>query len=151
MAKQNKYYSNVKPHLDKIREMRAKGATEKQIASILNVGYSSFQLYKEQHKELVEVLNNGVNELNFTLRGKLYELAMGKTLTEEKETIITNPDGSQTIKRETITKETLPSQGAIERLLSNNDEEFVSYTKDIRDRKDKELEIKEKNSEKEEW
>lgn len=151
MAKTNKYFSNVKPHLKEIKEMRAKGATEKQIASVLNVAYSSFQKYKEQHKELLEALDSGVNELNFTLRGKLYELAMGKTLTEEKETIITNPDGSQTIKREIITKETLPSQGAIERLLSNNDEEFVSYTKDIRDRKDKELEIKEKNSEKEEW
>lgn len=151
MAKGNKYYTNVKPHLDYIKEMRANGATERQIASALKIAYSSFNNYKEQHKELRDALEQGVCELNYTLRGKLYELAMGQTITETKTTIIDNPDGTQTIKNETSEKVILPSQGAIERLLQNNDDEFVTEDKTTRDRKEREITLKEKNSEKEDW
>ena len=150
MAK-DKYITHVKPFLTQIKELKAHGATERQIANELNISYSSFNNYKEKHTELKEVLVDANHKLISDIRGKLYERAMGFFVNEEKQTNITNPDGSTSEKIEITKKYIAPDVGAAVLLLKNYDDTFNNDDKATRERKDKEVEIKEKNSEKEDW
>lgn len=150
MAK-DKYTTHVKPFLSQIKELKAHGSTERQIANELNISYASFNNYKEKHKELYEVLLNANEQLVSDVRGSLYKRAMGYFIEEEKHTEIVNPDGSSSEKIETTKKYIAPDVGACVLMLKNYDETFTNDDKETRDRKNKELEIKEKNSEKEDW
>lgn len=147
----SKYHSHVRPHLQKIKQMKENGATERQIANSLGIAYSSFNNYKKQYKELEEVLLNANAAIVTNVRGKLIERATGYYITEEKHTTTEDPDGSKVEKHEVSKKYIAPDVGAIVLVLKNYDPDFTNDDKETRNRKDKELEIKEKNSEKDDW
>lgn len=146
-----KYNTHVKPHLDKIKNLKMGGATERQIANSLGIAYSSFNNYKKQHKELEEALLDANASIVTQVRGKLIDRATGFYVTEEKNTIINNPDGSTTEKTETSKKYIAPDVGAIVLVLKNYDPDFTNDDKQTIERKNKELEIKEYNSKKDDW
>lgn len=150
MAK-DKYTTHVKPFLSQIKELKAHGATERQIANELNISYASFNNYKEKHKELQEVLLNANEQLVSDIRGTLYRRAVGYFVNEEKHTEIVNPDGSLSEKKEVMKKYIAPDVGAAVLLLKNYDDTFSNDDKATRDRKEREIALKEKNSEKEDW
>ncbi len=147
----SKYNTHVKPNLDKIKQMKTGGATERQIANALGIAYSSFNNYKKQHKELEEVLLDANAVIVTKVRGKLIDRASGFYVTEEKNSVQTNPDGTTTTKKETTQKYIAPDVGAIVLVLKNYDPEFTNDDKQTADRKNKELEIKEYNSKKDDW
>lgn len=147
----SKYSSHVKPHLEKIKQMKANGATERQIANSLGIAYSSFNNYKKQYKELENVLLDANSVIVTNVRGKLIDRATGYYVTEEKNSTVENPDGSKTIKKETSKKYIAPDVGAIVLVLKNYDPTFTNDDKQTIDRKNKELEIKERNSLKDDW
>lgn len=136
--------------MQQIKELKSNGATERQIAEELNISYASFNNYKTKYKELSEVLEMGNSLMSTNLRGALAKRALGFYMTEEKETVITNADGTTT-KHEETKKYYPPDVTAAIILLKNYDKEFTNDDFETRQRKDKELEIKEKNSEKEDW
>lgn len=146
-----KYNTHVKPHLDKIKQMKTGGATERQIANSLNIAYSTFNNYKKQHKELEEALLDANAAIVTQVRGKLIDRATGYYITEEKNSITSNPDGTTTEKKETTQKYIAPDVGAIVLVLKNYDPDFTNDDKQTVDRKNKELEIKEHNSKKDDW
>lgn len=147
----SKYNTHVKPHLYKIKQMKTGGATERQIANSLNVAYSTFNNYKKQYKELEEALLDANAAIVTQVRGKLIDRATGYYVTEEKNSIISNPDGTTTEKTETSKKYIAPDIGAIVLVLKNYDPEFTNDDKQTMDRKNRELEIKEHNSKKDDW
>lgn len=147
----DKYTTHVKPFLDQIKDLKAHGATERQIANELNISYASFNNYKEKHKELKDVLLDANEKLISDIKGTLYRRATGYFVNEEKNTIINDSNGNITEKKEVTQKYITPDIGAAVLLLKNYDDTFVNDDKETRDRKKKELELKIKNSEKEDW
>ena len=147
----DKYTTHVKPFLEQIKDLKAHGATERQIANELNISYASFNNYKEKHKELKDVLLDANEKLVSDIKGTLYRRATGYFINEEKKTIINDSNGNMTEKKEVIQKYITPDVGAAVILLKNYDDTFVNDDKETRDRKKKELELKIKNSEKEDW
>ena len=147
----DKYTTHVKPFLEQIKDLKAHGATERQIANELNISYASFNNYKEKHKELKDVLLDANEKLVSDIKGTLYRRATGYFINEEKKTIINDSNGNMKEKKEVTQKYITPDVGAAVILLKNYDDTFVNDDKETRDRKKKELELKIKNSEKEDW
>ena len=147
----DKYTTHVKPFLEQIKDLKAHGATERQIANELNISYASFNNYKEKHKELKDVLLDANEKLVSDIKGTLYRRATGYFVNEEKKTIINDSNGNMTEKKEVTQKYITPDVGDAVILLKNYDDTLVKDDKETRDRKKKELELKIKNSEKEDW
>ena len=84
-GRKNVYETNIKPRFDDITKWLQSGATEKQIASNLNVAYSTFNKYKAEVQEFSELLKNGREKLVIELRGALVNRAMGFHYYEETE------------------------------------------------------------------
>jgi hypothetical protein len=74
---QTKYEKIIMPNLEVISGMAKKGVPEKDIAKHFKVAYSTFRKYKDEHKELRDALEYGVDEANAILSGTLFELAKG--------------------------------------------------------------------------
>ena len=144
-GRQNKYFTNVQPRLDEISDW-AQTMTEKQIAECLNVGYSTFAKYKTKYKELQEALKKGRVLLVAELKGTLIKKAKGFTY-QEKKTIIEN---GVIIREEVYTKFAQPDTGAAHLLLKNYADDW-SNDPQMHALKERELELKEKHLELNEW
>ena len=58
-GRKNKYYTHIKPQLKYIPEM-LQDMTEEQVAKKLGVAYSSWNKYKLEFPELMEVIKKGI-------------------------------------------------------------------------------------------
>lgn len=146
MGRPDKYKTHVKPYLKEIKEM-ALYMTEKQIAQTLGVAYSSFRQYKNRHKELVEALKIGRQELVTDLRSILIKRAKGFTYEEKKVT----KKGGIIVKEEIFTKASAPDVAAINLALKNYDADNWSNDPQAMALKREELELKKLKLESEEW
>ena len=121
--RKTKYHTHVKPNLNKVAGWRKRGFTEKQISQKLGIAYSTFNLYKNEHLELLEALKIGKEELTIELEKTLYQKAMGF---EYEETDITEyVDDSGKKKKQVVKKKkrALPDTGALAFALKNLDSE----------------------------
>lgn len=75
--KKGKYDTHVKPKLSLIEGWCRNGAIDVDVASNLNVAYSTFQKYKSEHKELREVLQVGKAEADIKVESALFRRAIG--------------------------------------------------------------------------
>ena len=141
-----KYFTNIRPYLDKIPEM-ALNMTERQIAEELGVGYTAFNEYKKQFPELNEALKKGRKALVIELRGTLLKKAKGFQYSEKK---ILKENG-QIIREEIYEKTSLPDVAAINLLLKNYDKDNWANDPQELELKKKELKLKEKHLEKNDW
>lgn len=146
MARPNKYQTHVKPYLEDIKKW-CQTMTEKQIARRLGVAYSSWCLYKNDYPELSETIKKGRQNLVTDLKSTLIEKAKGFQYTEKK---VIKQDGV-VVREEIYTKSSLPDVAAINLLLKNYDAENWSNDPAILELKKKELELKEKQFENNEW
>lgn len=142
----NKYKTHVEPYLDKIKEM-ALTMTEKQIAKTLGVGYSSFREYKRQYPALTSTLKKGRQELVMELRSILIQRAKGFHYEEKK--IIKEYD--EVVREERTIKKSLPDVAALNLLLKNYDKENWANDPQMLDIRKKELELRERQVENNEW
>ena len=144
----NKYLTNVKPRFDDILEWLQIGATEKEIAENLGVNHKVFIKYKQQYKEINELVKNGRRKPVQAIKAALFKRATGFTYTEEK--YIADSEGYW--KRETMTKTALPDPTAAMMLLKHWDKDS-GWTSDPQslELKKEELELKKKHMESEEW
>lgn len=142
----NKYKTNVEPYLNKVEEM-ASYMTEEQIAEALGVSYSSFRAYKEQYSALVGSLKKGRKNLVIDLKSTLIKKAKGFNYEEKK--II--KEGGKIVREETYIKASMPDVAAANLLLKNYDREFWRNDPAEYKLKEKELELKEKKIESEDW
>lgn len=145
-GRKNKYYTHVEPNLMKILEM-CKTMTEQQIAEQLGVGYSTFMEYKKQFPELTETLKKGRQNLVAELRSALIKKAKGYDYTE---TEVTHENGVIT-KRVEKHKSFGPDVAAINLLLKNYDKDNWANDPQTLELRKKELELRERQVEANEW
>jgi predicted transcriptional regulator len=101
VGRPNAYEEIIKPNLDRIRELVAKGMTNNQIARIIGVSPSTLYKYKAEYMELKENYKKGIDEKIVELEETAYSVATGKyeAITED---IVYNADGdivSRKVKR----------------------------------------------------
>lgn len=141
-----KYFSNIQPYLEEISKM-ALNMTERQIAEELGVGYTAFNEYKKQYPELNEALKKGRKALVIELKGTLIKKAKGFQYSEKK---ILKENG-EIVREEIYEKASLPDVAAINLLLKNYDKDNWANDPQELELKKKELKLKEKHLEKNDW
>lgn len=142
----SKYKSHVEPYLDDIRDM-ALTMTEEQIAKTLGVGYTVFREYKRQYPALNDALKKGRRELVKELRSTLIRRAKGFQYEEKK--II--KEGDKVVQEIHTTKSALPDVAALNLLLKNYDRENWANDPQTLELRKKELALRERQVEADEW
>lgn len=152
MARPNNYQKKVEPYLSKIEHM-ALTMTEKQIADTLGIAYSTFRRYKDEHEQLKAALKNGRKDLVLTLKSTLIQKALGFDYIETKTIKELNVEtGELEITKEEINrKRALPDVAAANLLLKNYDSENWANDPQMMKLREKELELREKQIEENNW
>lgn len=168
-GRKGRYETHVKPYFSDIMEW-CKTMTETQIAEKLGIGASTFQLYKQQHPELLEILKKGKRNLVDDLRSSLIKRAHGYEYTETKVTTeeVKWPEDiyaalldagftpsqikrSKLVKTEVAHKRMAPDVAAINLALKNYDKDRWANDPQMLKLRKKELELKEKQIENNAW
>lgn len=147
-GRKNAYDEKIRPFLDQIKKWSEQGMTERSMAKQLGVAYSTFNKYKATEKELAEALKAGRETCVEALENAMYRRAIGFQYVEEKVTE-SEKDGKKT---ERITKTALPDVTAAIYLLKHWGKD-KGYTNDPMslEIKEKELQLKEKIAEQNNW
>ena len=146
MGRKNKYYTHIKPHLSEIESM-LQTMTEEQVAKKLGVAYSSWNKYKTEFKELTEVIKKGNSTLVSELKSVLKKRAKGFQY-EERKVIKEN---GQIVREEIYVKSALPDVASINLLLKNYDKDNWSNDPQVLELRKREIELKEKQAEANNW
>lgn len=146
VGRKNKYYTHVEPYLPQIMEM-CRTMTEQQIAEQLGVGYSTFMEYKKQFPELTEILKKGRQNLVAELRSALIKKAKGYDYTETE----TTTEYGEVTKVVEKHKSFGPDVAAINLLLKNYDKDNWANDPQTLELRKKELELRERQVEANEW
>lgn len=168
-GRKSKYETHIKPYLPQIAEM-CRTMTEQQIAESLGVAYSTWNDYKLKFPELTEVLKKGRQNLVAELRSALIKKAVGYDYTETKETTerVKWPDElydlmidagftpqqigqARLVKTEVAHKIMSPDVAALNLALKNYDKENWANDPQMLKIREKELELKERQIENNEW
>ena len=150
VGRRSNYYTNVQPFLEQIDKWLQNGATEKQIATALNVAYSSWNNYKQQFKELDELCRKPRVNLILDLRGALVKEALGYTYEEKKTYIKKDEDGKEARYTEITQKYARPVTNAIFGALNIYDDEYIKDKKNYELKKE-ELELKKELAKEQLW
>lgn len=121
--------------------------TEEQITQILGVGLSNWNKYKNEHEELRNALKKGRDSLVKELKSKLIMKARGFHYTESKK--IT--EKGVVVREEIYDKYCQPDVAALNLLLKNYDKENWSNDPQMLRLKERELEMREKTQEQNNW
>lgn len=167
-GRKGKYETDVKPYFSQIKEWLENGATERQVAQNLSIGYSTFNRYKGENEELRELIKKSRQSVVTMLRGALIKRALGfdyqetKTVKEQvdlpgdiREFLISNGftqeqiEKSQLVKTEIANKFALPDVAALNLALKNYDKENWANDPQMLEIRKQELEIRKKQNE--EW
>lgn len=146
MARPNEFKKKVEPYLDEISEM-ALTMTESQIANNLGISLSTWKRYKKQYEPLRTALKKGRKDLVKELKSTLIKKAKGFYYKEVKE-VNSEKDGLTVV---THKKYAQPDVASINLLLKNYDTDNWSNDPQSLRLKEKELELKEKKIESEDW
>ena len=142
----NKYHTHVEPYLDDVKDMTLT-MTEEQIAKTLGVGYTAFREYKRHYPALNDALKKGRRELIKELRSTLIRRAKGFQYEEKK---VIKEDG-EIVREESTIKSALPDVAALNLLLKNYDKENWANDPQTLQLRKKELELRERQVEANEW
>lgn len=142
-GRKSKYETDVKSHFTQIKEWLENGATERQVAENLGIGYSTFNRYKGEKEELRELIKKSRQSVVLKLRGALIKKALGFEYQEAK--IV---DG---VKTEINIKYALPDVAAINLALKNYDKENWANDPQMLDLRKQELKLREKQIEENSW
>lgn len=165
----NKYKSHVEPRLKEVEEL-CLTMTEKQIAQYLGVGYTSWKQYKLDYPALSACLKKGRQHLVHELRSALIQRAKGYDYTETKTTAVgmkvsenmraaliesgvkpEDIDGAKIIKTEVTKKHAHPDVAALNLALKNYDKENWANDPQMLALREKELALRERQVENNEW
>ena len=121
--------------------------TEKQIANYMGVGYSSWCDYKNKYSELSDALKKGRESLVHELKSTLIRKAKGFSYSEKK--II--KEKGVIVREEVYEKASLPDVAALNLLLKNYDKENWSNDPQMLKIREKELELRGRAIDANEW
>lgn len=151
MARPSKYELHVEPYLDKIKEM-ALTMTEEQIAETLGISRSSWKRYKGLYEPLRSALKKGRKDLVCELKSALIKKAIGFDYEETSETRELTLNGElEVTKKEIKRKHMAPDVAAINLLLKNYDKDNWANDPQMMEIRKKELELREKQIEENNW
>jgi len=142
----NKYYTHIEPRLDDIRKL-CLTMTDKQIAQIMGVGWSTFKHYKSIHKDLQDAIKRGRDDLVTELKSTLIKKAKGY-MYEETETIY---EHGKEVKKVVKSKYAQPDTGASHLLLKNYDKENWANDPQMLAIRKEELELRKQQIENNDW
>lgn len=149
MGRKSRYESHVLPYLEQIR-VWIQLLTEDQIAKRLGIAPRSFQRYKNEHPELVQVLKEGRAELVENLKMTLKKKAQGYTF-EEVKTVVRKEEGGEVKIIERYQKYAHPDTGAIHLLLKNLDDTWRNDDFETMELKRKRLDLDRQKAEDAAW
>lgn len=131
-GRKHQYFIKVQPNLDRIIAWRKQGMTEAQIYTKLGIASSTWEKYKLEFVELMEVLKNSKEILIEQLEASLFQIAMGYEYEESKETKVLSASGDVLEKRQEVQKkQSLPNMGAIAFALKNLSHEKWKDKRDV--------------------
>lgn len=148
----SKYETHVKSRFKEIKQWCQNGSTDKEIYTALGISKDTFYSYLKKHSDFSDLIkNNRINAIK-EIKNALYKRATGFQYIETKKTITENDDGDRTIKTEKTTKMVLPDPASCMILLKHWDKE-TEWTNDpaTLKLKKKELELKKKIAEQNNW
>lgn len=122
MGRPSRYDSEIKPHLDEIRNAVEAGATDKEIADAFGISVSSIYEYKKKYPEFSKAFTRGREKVVFEIKAALLKKALGFKYEEEKRVGRKDKDGENIILVEKYTRYSVPSETAAAMLLRNYDE-----------------------------
>ena len=156
----SKYESHVKSRFAEIKEWLQAGATDKEIAENLGINSKVFCKYKKQYSDLNNLCKNGRQKAVQEIKAALFKRATGFTYTEKKtirkKILVKDEDDAEVpatlVQTEDYTKYSVPDPASALILLKHWDKE-AGWTADPQtlELKKKELELKEKHMESEDW
>ena len=168
-GKPGKYDTYVKPYLPLISEW-CRTMTEQQIAEKLAIGYSTWNQYKVDYPEVKEAIKKGRQNLVAELRSSLIKKAKGYEYTETKETTervkwppdvyamlidagfsSEDIDQARLVKTEVSHKKASPDVAALNLALKNYDKDNWANDPQALEVKKKEIELRERQIENNEW
>ena len=168
-GRKGKYDTHVKPYLSEIQKW-CNSLTEEQICKRLGVGKTAWNEYKKTHSELAEAIKNGRSDLVSDLRSALIQKDKGYDYTETKVTTerLKMPkvmratlieagfreedlDKVTVVKQEEAVKHASPDVAAINLALKNYDPENWANDPQMLQIRKKELELRERQVEANEW
>ncbi len=118
------YDTDIKPHLQEIKEAVENGATVEEVAAALGIAESTLYKYKSEKKELKEAFARGRAKIVVEIRAALLKKALGYEY-EEKKQYIKEGDFHTVEYTEITTKHQPPSETAGAMLLRNYDENWL--------------------------
>lgn len=142
----DKYESHVKPRLEDVRKM-CLYMTEKQVSDALGVSQSAWCEYKKKYHELTEAIKKGRQELVVELKSTLIQKAKGYTYTERK-TVFKSDEVERV---EVYERHAQPDVAALNLLLKNYDPDNWANDPQLIRIREKELELREKQIENNDW
>ena len=145
-GRKNKYYTHIKPYFSDIETM-LQTMTEEQVAKKLGVAYSSWNKYKTEFKEFTEVIKKGNSGLVSELKSVLKKRAKGFQYEERK--VI--KEHGHIVREEIYVKSALPDVASINLLLKNYDKDNWANDPQALELRKKELELKKKQVEANNW
>ena len=105
----SKYERVVVPKFEKIKELRRGGQTEANIAKYLGLAYNTFRLYKKQHVELQELMDNAKEVLIKELEHTMFQMALGKIKVTDVKKYISQSGDKENVRLEETVRELPPS------------------------------------------
>lgn len=124
MGRPSRYESEIKPHIEEIRQAVEAGATVEEIATAFNIAVSTLHKYKAEKKELKDAFTRGRARIVFQIKAALLKKALGFEYEEEKKVGRKDKDGENIILVEKYKRYSVPSETAAAMLLRNYDENW---------------------------
>lgn len=160
VGRKDVYASKIASRFEDITYWLEQGATEREVAKNLGVAYSTFNKYKSEKTELMELLKRGREKPVEQIKAALLKRALGFQYEERKvvtkKVVIDGENGNSVpanvIQSEVVTKTALPDVAASLVLLKHWDKQN-GWTSDPQtlELKKKELEFKKEQADKESW
>lgn len=133
--------------LDEIERMAREGATETQIAKCFGITQQTFRKYKNENIAIFTAIKKGRTDLVHDLKGVLVKKAKGFQYEEKK--IV--KEGGAVVREEIYIRSALPDVAALNLLLKNYDAENWSNDPAVIKLRERELDLKEKQIEENNW
>lgn len=138
----NSFETVITPRMEEIIAWARSGATNKEIASALGIGYSTLTDQIKANPDFSDSLREARTSGVPAVKLALYNRAIGFEYVEKKTYIKEDENGSKSKYTEIIKKRALPDVGAIQTYLRNYTEDFRDKDKATYDFKETELELK---------
>ncbi len=144
-------WPRVQARLAEIEIWLKKGLSEKQIFTNLGIGKTTWESYKKQYSELMDVLKKGRENQIEEVENSLFKNATGYYFYVQESVKVKDADGGESVQVVTLKKFKGPETGAIAFFLKNKDKKNYSDNPNMIDIKREELQLRKDESQFKAW